>query len=583
MEAKNIGKTCVVLGVLVIFYLATITIPTAEPAEDSVNILIKERGEKQGYSLTTPGGTTVFPQIQKEPTLVDPLSIIHFKEETPWKLLFERPSSQYDGSDWSNSGGNAQRNGLSDTTGPITADLLWSGGRSSIISWLPVTEGNRLFVVRQTGWPGSSNDSLIVAMDLMTGEELWTAEIPYQTNDWTTWIAGVKNGQVYASRSGNGASVEDNLYALDAQTGETLWVSTDLIDAGPYDGVVFAPNGDPVIASFNDIWRINAVNGSTVWHSYRLASVSGTCGGALYGDSFYGADVVGAGHVITRFDLNTGQYLYQSPVMFGFTLQNTPFVGPDGTIYLSRSQNNPSVDYFYAFADTGTEFVEKWHIPCAWTTASEFAASPDGSVYLMVPGPRIAKVSAENGSILAQTDILENLDPSLSPHFALDEAGTVFFSNGGFTHGKLSVYTSSLEPLWNTTVVNINIGGPSLGHNGVLVVCGIGTDIRAYQLPQPELTVNASGGLLKVHARITNIGTGDATNLSWTITVQGGLFNRIQRTSTGVLPVLACNDTATVASDGFIIGFGKIDVVVTVDEYETTVQGLVLGPFLFIK
>jgi hypothetical protein len=121
------------------------------------------------------------------------------------------PTPLSDGTDWSNSGGDTQRNGLSTTTGPTTADLLWSGGRSSLISWLPVTEGDRLFDVRQKGSPGSTNDSIIVAMNLVTGDELWTAAIPYHTGDWTTWVAGVKDGHVYASRSGNGASVKDNL------------------------------------------------------------------------------------------------------------------------------------------------------------------------------------------------------------------------------------------------------------------------------------------------------------------------------------------------------------------------------------
>jgi hypothetical protein len=30
-------------------------------------------------------------------------------------------------------------------------------------------------------------------------------------------------------------------------------------------------------------------------------------------------------------------------------------------------------------------------------------------------------------------------------------------------------------------VTNVNIGGPAIGQNGTLVVCGVGTDVRAYR------------------------------------------------------------------------------------------------------
>src|SRR5687768_8107341 len=91
--------------------------------------------------------------------------------------------------DWSNAGGNAGRNGLSSETGPSAPDILWQGNvRPSIIAWLPVTEGKRLFTVRQTGFPPepNSDESPIVCLDLDTGAELWHRDLPYETDDWTT-------------------------------------------------------------------------------------------------------------------------------------------------------------------------------------------------------------------------------------------------------------------------------------------------------------------------------------------------------------------------------------------------------------
>lgn len=389
--------------------------------------------------------------------------------------------------DWTNSGGNAARNGQTSEVGPDAQDLLWSGGRPSIIAWQPVIEGDRVFMVRQTGFPpgGEPNGSPIVAMDLNTGAELWPApvNIAYNSGDWTTWIAGVKNGRLYASRSGNGASVSAKLHCLDAATGAPLWQSVDLIDAGAYDGVVFAANGDPVIASFRTIKRIRAVDGTTAWSTPRVGSVSGNCGGAIFGDSVYVADAAVGGTVLKRFDLATGQFRYAGPVMVGFTVQNTPMCGPDGTVYLSRTQDNAGTDFFYAYTDTGSAFVEKWHVAAQWTTASEFAVGPDGSVYMLAPGNEIHRLNPADGEMLNTSGPIP-ADFS-QPRMAVDAQGRLFFSNGAFSNGRLYSFNADLTPRWSEAVPNANIGTPSIGRGGTLLIAGIGTNVRAYRTNRP--------------------------------------------------------------------------------------------------
>jgi len=387
--------------------------------------------------------------------------------------------TSFDGSDWSNFGGNAQRNGLSSVVGPTAPDIIWFGGRPSIIAWHPVTEGDRLFVVREADWPGTQDDSIVVCMNLSTGEELWTTEIPYHAGDWITWIAGVKNGRIFASRSGNGASVNDSLYALDVETGDTLWLSADLIDAGAYDGVVFASDGDPVIASFYDIWRIDAEDGATVWRSNRSGSVSGNCGGALYGNAFYVIDRIKGGQILVRYDVDTGQRMYQSPKMPGWWTQTSPMVGLDGTIYVNRVQNDPAVDFLYAWEDNGTGFSMKWHVPAAFNPSSELGVGPDGSIYTVIPGPKVARLDPVDGSVIDSY----SYPPSqfLKSRFAIDSQGNVFFSNGGDELGHLYAFTFDLTLLWDVAIPNINIGGPALGKFGTLVVCGIGTNMIAYR------------------------------------------------------------------------------------------------------
>jgi len=386
--------------------------------------------------------------------------------------------------DWTNAGGNAGRNGLTTERGPdALGDLLWSGGRSSIIAWQPVVAGSRVFTVRQTGFPPepASDESPVVAVDLNTGVELWSRNIPASASDWTTWVAGVSGGKVYVARSGNGASVKAKLYCLDAATGATLWTSVDLIDAGAYDGVVFAPNGDPVVASFRDIWRIRATDGTTMWRATRLGSVSGNCGGAVHGNAIYVADAAAGGTAIKKFNLTTGALQYTSPTLAGFTIQNTPMVGTDGTVYLSRVQNNASVDFFYALNDTGSALTVRWSKPAQWTTESEFAVGPDGSVFMMDPGNIIARRAAADGTLIASSAAIP-ADFS-QPRMAVDRDGRLYFSNGAFSNGRFYSFNPNLTERWSVAVPNINIGAPAIGQDGTLIVAGI-DKLYAYRTPR---------------------------------------------------------------------------------------------------
>jgi hypothetical protein len=328
----------------------------------------------------------------------------------------------------------------------------------------------------------------VVAMDLATGAELWAAHLPYETGDWTAWIAAAHSGLVFASRSGNGASVSAKMYALSQEDGSVVWVSEDEVDAGPYDGVVLAPDGDLLVGNFMSLMRIDAENGSTVWNVPRVCSVSGSCGGATFGDAVYVADAKPGGHAIVRHDLVTGAAQYESPVMPGFTLQNTPFIGPDGTVYLSRTQNNVGTDYLYAFEDTGAALVERWNVPAAWTTYTEFAVTPDGSPFMFAPGYELVRLDPATGAAVDSAGSFP--ESSYGVRMAIDGNGVFSFGNGAFppNQGRLRVFDANLDPLWDTAVTNINIGGPAIGHGGALVVCGINTDVRVYR-PEPSVPV----------------------------------------------------------------------------------------------
>jgi hypothetical protein len=142
------------------------------------------------------------------------------------------------------------------------------------------------------------------------------------------------------------------IQAFDGASGTALWTSVATVETFAYDGVVFAPDGDLIVGDWQRILRLEASDGSLVWQTVRSCPVSGTCGPALGPDGVFIDEPAVGGNILTKLDPATGARLYSSPVMAGFTDQNTPFVSPDGaTVYFSRSQNNASVDFLFAFDD----------------------------------------------------------------------------------------------------------------------------------------------------------------------------------------------------------------------------------------
>jgi outer membrane protein assembly factor BamB len=408
--------------------------------------------------------------------------------------------------DWTNTGGNSLRNGFNDVLGPVAADQAWSTPEFSIIAWSPVTLGDRVFVVKESGFPtngGQANDTC-VAYRLDNGQEIWRRSLPFSgntTQDWIAWIAGARDGKVYASRSGNGASVSQVMYALDAATGNTVWTSQAPTAAGSYDGVVFAPDGDLIVGDFRNVTRIDSIDGHTVWRIGRVGSVSGNCGAAASSTAVYIVDAVVGGHSVKKLDIDTGAMQYQSPVMTGFTSQNSPFLSHDGqTVYFARSQNNQPVDNFFAFRDTGSSFTLLWSRPVKWTTSHEHGIAADGSIYTFIPAPdgvsdSFVRLNPLDGAVVGTAPVLNPLrSVNLSPRTAIGGDGTVYLSNGWAsnpaTDGRLWAFTPDLSQiLFELPLDRQNIGGPALAHDGSLIVSDR-NGVRAYRSDRCQADFN---------------------------------------------------------------------------------------------
>ncbi len=386
--------------------------------------------------------------------------------------------------DWNaGTGGNPARNSRSAEVGPTAPAILWQGSLPAVVAQPAVIEGNVVVMSRMASLSDVLNGTTIVAHDLISGDVLWTEQLPVNFPDsWRSRVSAIRDGQVYATRSGN--TNAEFLYALDAASGETNWESQALITESSTESVAFAPDGDIIAGNFQSLLRIERTDGTTVWSTPRSCPTSGGCEAAVFGQRIYIWEASPTGPKISAFDLDSGAPLYSSASQGGgFIQQVAPLVGPDGTVYAPRSQNNVLTDFLTALTDTGTGLAAQWSMPLGFIPFGSLGVGPDGSVYSYVTTSStitIQRLDPATGDVTASSAALPMNFPA-QPRIAIDAHGKLFFTNGGFSQGRLFSLNADLTPRWSVPVPNVNIGGPALGSTGVLVVCGVGTDVRAYR------------------------------------------------------------------------------------------------------
>lgn len=385
--------------------------------------------------------------------------------------------------DWNTGvGGNSARDSLSTEVGPTSPEILWQGSRPAIVAQQAAIEGDLVVMARIESFDIPTG-TWIVAHDLFTGEERWAVQLPFDfESDWRSRVSAIRDGRVYATRAGN--TNESFLYALDVKDGSILWQSEDLVDEATTESLAFTAEGDLIVGNFESLIRIDATDGSTMWQVARSCPTSNGCLSAVFGDRVYVWEASANGPIVTAFHVDDGSRLYSTPgIGGGFVQQLGLLVGPDGAIYAPRTQNNEITDFFVAFEDTGSEFIEKWSRPLGYVPFASFGIGLDGSVYMYeTPSKselRILRLDPADGSVIDESNLLPINFPA-QPRIAIDATGTIFFTNGGFSQGRLFSFDPDLTERWSSAVQNVNVGGPAIGQDGMLIVCGVGNDVRAY-------------------------------------------------------------------------------------------------------
>jgi hypothetical protein len=92
----------------------------------------------------------------------------------------------------------------------------------------------------------------------------------------------------------------------------------------------------------------------------------------------------------------------------------------------------------------------------------------------------VIRVNPITGNITDSSQVILYGNASY-PRMSIDAAGIVNVTNGGFSDGAFFSFNADLTLRWQTPITNVYIGGPLIGWEGTLVICGVGSDIRAYR------------------------------------------------------------------------------------------------------
>ena len=99
--------------------------------------------------------------------------------------------------------------------------------------------------------------------------------------------------------------------------------------------------------------------------------------------------------------------------------------------------------------------------------------------------------------------------------------------------------------------------------------------------PEPSLEIESISGGFGISTVIENVGNVDATDVEWSISLDGGIVLRPSaRIKEGTIPILVAGDTITKSTS--VLGLGRIDITVMAGEVEKTTKGFMLLFFVIV-
>jgi outer membrane protein assembly factor BamB len=297
-----------------------------------------------------------------------------------------------------------------------------------------------------------SLDHNLYAFNAATGQALWKAATGGEV---TSSVVG--KGLVYAG--------SDKVYAFDAATGQPVWNSST-------GGVAYFPvlAGGVLYVASDRLYALNAASGQTLW----VAAIGGFIDGSL---------AVGNGIVyvvangLQAFDATAGQLMWRAP----YGGYDSPTVG-NGIVYIGSTDGT-----LYALNAATGQLI--WSAP----TGGEVNSSPAlaaGVVYVGSDDFKLHAYNAATGQPLWNAATGGNIESSPAV------ANGVVYS--GSDDGRLYAFDALTgQNLWSAITSNqIYYSSPAVA-NGIVYVGNYDGNLYAYSLPLPQALVRPDPAMLK--------------------------------------------------------------------------------------
>jgi len=387
----------------------------------------------------------------------------------------------------------------------------------------------------------------------------------------TSWTCPTGNGMAVPMvwsgdvDNDNRTEVIADVSNLDFATAGT-WVLNWNEDTQNWEGIPVKTNYPPTTTVFGDgVGDID--NDGTP--EIGVGSYGGTPGGWLFEWNGVGYDEVwhgvypGQDPVIESVAI--GDADNDGNIEFCFGTGNVHVIGWNGTAYYEKAtllgptnmlaglnigdfdnDGNNEVKGCEILGGTGSEFIWKFADTTPPETICSLAGEMQGSVYISNVTVTLTAIDANSGVDYTMYRLDNGEYTIYSGPFVVSEDGT---------H---SLFFYSVDKMGNTESEK--------------------STTFTIQHASPEITISIKGGI-GVSATIKNTGTMALHNLSWSITLEGGIILLGKQPKTGIIETLAPGNE-TVVKD-FVFGFGKPSITVTAGNAEINATANILLFFVW--
>ena len=468
----------------------------------------------------------------------------------PLKQQITRNSSDENSVDWwPTLQHDPQHSGHSTAIGPETNNTLWIINRFDSFS-SPVIVNDRVYA--SDGWD-------MVCFDSDTGEELWN----FTTGWWGVSSPTVYDGNVYFR------SCDDYLYCVNAVSGELIWkfrvrrcdiliaplVAHDRVYGYGYFGIHKAT-----------FYCLDAVTGETIWMN-NVTEAFGLA--AFWNDTIYVTTAAEEGDNVFCLDAESGEELW-SVHLTDEGVYCVPTV-VDGKIYVGGLEDGK---VYCVNASTGQE-VWQYSTGNAFNICSSPAVAY-GNIYFGSNDQNVYCLNADNGT---EQWIYTTARGTGSCPAVVD--GKVYI--GSDKVYCLDAFDGTL--IWKYVPDLDAYTSPAVADGKV---CIAACDNNLYCFADPLLSIGEINSIFgKVSVELMNPGVDPALNITYNITVNGGLFGNINLQNNGSITTLNPDESIMISTEKPVFGIGNILITIQVDATNENpvskqINGFIIGPFILL-